>query len=226
MMGEEGGGLFAALSHSYEEFPMRMKQTAIPVALLMVLALAVVFTPWTTGGQQMSEQEKKMMEQMMKYGTPGPNHELFKKYVGDWDVEIKMWQDPAAQPMVSKGMYKNELLFGGRFLKGQFEGEMGGMKAMGLEVIGYDLFKKMYTTFWIDSWSTAFAMTSGTLDATGKVLTETGAYPDAMTDGKTMQKMKNVTTFLEDGKYRFEMFMVGSDGKETKSMEFVCTRKK
>jgi hypothetical protein len=46
-----------------------------------------------------------------------------------------------------------------------------------------------------------------------------------MTDGKTMQKVKNVTTFLADGKYRFEMFMVDPDGKETKGMELLCTRR-
>ena len=47
----------------------------------------------------------------------------------------------------------------------------------------------------------------------GNVLTETGTSPDPMTDGKTMQKYKNVTTFMGDGKYKFEMFMVMPDGK-------------
>jgi hypothetical protein len=41
-----------------------------------------------------------------------------------------------------------------------------------------------------------------------------------------MQKVKNVTTFMEDGKYKFEMFMVMPEGKEFKSMEFLATRKK
>jgi len=121
---------------------------------------------------------------------------------------------------------KNQLIFDGRYLKSEFEGLMGGMPGKGLEVIGYDLFKNRYTTFWIDSWSTGFVFTSGTLDAPGKVLTETGMFPDPMTDGKTVQKVKNVTTFMEDGKYKFEMYMVMPDGKESKGMELICTRTK
>ena len=190
------------------------------VNILLIQAL-----PSVVGGQEMSAQDKKMMEQMMKYGTPDKNHELLKKYVGDWDVDISTWQDPTAKPQMSKGSMKNALILDGRYLKSSFEGTMGGMKFQGLEVIGYDLFKKMYTTFWVDSMSTSFMVTTGTLNMAGTVLTETGMSPDPMTDGKTMQKFKNVTTFISDGKYKFEMFMVMPDGKETKGMELVCTRK-
>ena len=190
------------------------------VNILLIQAL-----PSVVGDQEMSAQEKKMMEQMMKYGTPDKNHELLKKYVGDWDVDISTWQDPMAKPQTSKGTMKNMLILEGRYLESHFEGMMGGMKFQGLEVIGYDLFKKMYTTFWIDSMSTAFLVTTGTLNMAGNVLTETGMSPDPMTDGKTMQKFRNVTTFISDGKYKFEMFMVMPDGKETKGMELVCTRK-
>ena len=195
------------------------------VVIMAFVALALPAAAQMPGQQEMSPQEKMMMEQMMKYGTPGPGHELLKKYVGDWDVDISMWPNPGGPPQTSKGTMKNALIFDGRYVKCDFEGMMGGMNAKGLEVIGYDLFKRMYTTFWIDSWSTAFTFTSGTLDAAGKVLTETGLFPDAMTDGKTMQKVKNVTTFMGDGKYKFEMFMVMPDGKEMKGLELVYTRK-
>jgi hypothetical protein len=176
-------------------------------------------------GQEMSAQDKMMMEQMMKYGTPAKEHELLKKYVGEWDVDVSTWKDPMSPPEKSKAMMKNTLLFDGRYVKCSFEGMMSGMKFQGLEVIGYDLFKKMYTTFWIDSWSTAFMVTTGTLDPMGKVLTETGMFPDPMTDGKTMQKVRNVTTFMGDGSFKFEMYMIMPDGKESKGMEMVCKRK-
>ncbi|MFO7733472.1 MAG: DUF1579 domain-containing protein [Candidatus Aminicenantes bacterium] len=179
----------------------------------------------TSSGQEMSAQEKKMMEQMMKYGTPGENHELLERYVGDWEVDIKSWPAPGTEPVMSQGTMKNELIFGGRYLKSHLEGEMSGMKVAGLEIIGYDLFRNAYTTFWIDSWSTSFVTTSGRLDASRQLLTESGEWPDPMTDGKTMQKIKNVTTFLGDGKYKFEMFMVMPDGQEAKGMELLCTRK-
>jgi Protein of unknown function (DUF1579) len=175
--------------------------------------------------QEMSAQQKKMMDQMVKYGTPAKGHEFLKKYAGDWDVAISTWQVPGGPAQMSKGMMQNQLIFDGRYVKCDFEGAMEGMPFKGLEVIGYDLFKNKYTTFWIDSMSTTFLTTSGTLDMSGNVLTETGTSPDPMSDGKTMQKFKNITTFMADGKYKFEMFMVMPDGKELKGMELVCTRK-
>ena len=190
------------------------------VNILVIRAL-----PSIVGDQEMSPQDKKMMEQTMKYGTPGKSHELLKKYVGDWDVEMTMWSMSGGQPQKSRGTMKGQLIFDGRYLKSEFEGMMGGMASKGIEIIGYDLFKNKYTSFWIDSMGTGFMITSGTLNAAGNILTETGASPDPMTDGKTMQKFKNVTTFLGDGKYKFEMFMVMPDGKEMKGMELVFTRK-
>ena len=67
---------------------------------------------------------------------------------------------------------------------------------------------------------------TGTLDESGMVLTETGDFPDPMTAGKTIQKVKNVTKFVEGGKYKFGMFMIMPDGTEFKSMELTATRKK
>lgn len=198
---------------------------SLAVLITGVNILLVHALPSIVGGQEMSAQEKKMMDQMMKYGTPGKGHEFLKRYVGDWDVVISTWQSPGAPAQMSKGTMKNQLIFDGRYLKSDFEGVMGGMTFKGFEVIGYDLFKKMYRTFWIDSMSTGFLTTSGTLDMAGNVLTETGTSPDPMTDGKTMQKFRNVTTFMGDGKYKFEMFMVMPDGKASKGMELVCTRK-
>lgn len=204
---------------------MRSTRFLFVAALIGAFLVSMLAVLRTASGQEMSEQDKKMMEMMMKYATPGKNHELLKKYAGDWDVEMKSWPRPGADPMVSKGTQKGELIFKGRYVKCAYEATMMGMTYQGLEVIGYDLFQNKYITFWIDSMGTGFFILTGTLDASGKVLTDRGEYPDPMTDGKTMQKVKNVTTYIADGKYKFEMFMVGPDGKEFKSMELVATRK-
>lgn len=206
---------------------MKIKSSASWIVAIAAFVMAVVpATAQVQGQLEMSAQEMKMMEQMMKYGTPGPAHAFLKRYAGDWDVEISTWPAPGAPVQTSKGTMKNTLIFDGRYVKCDFEGAMGGMSFKGLEIIGYDLFKKMYTTFWIDSMSTAFLTTSGGLDKAGIVLTETGSSPDPLTDGKTTLKYRNVTTFQGDGKYKFEMFMVMPDGKASKGMELVCTRKR
>lgn len=115
-------------------------QAAVLLAAMAAFVPAIAQMP---GRQETSAQDQKMMEQMMRYGTPGKEHELLKNYVGEWDVAISSWKDPLAEPEMTKGTMKNTLMFDGRYLKSDFDFMMGGMKAHGLEIIGYDLFKKM-----------------------------------------------------------------------------------
>jgi len=171
----------------------------------------------------MSVPGKPIKETRMNTRQPGISHELLRKYVGNWDIHTKGWGKPGDEPIVSKASQKNELIFDGRYILSRFEGRMMGRKAEGLEVIGYDLVQNEYVTFWIDNMSTDFFTSHGTLDASGKVLAEVGTAPDPKTG--EARKVKNVTTFLADGKYKFEMFMVAPDGKEFKSMEILATRK-
>jgi len=94
----------------------------------------------------------------------------------------------------------------------------------GIQIVGYDNFKKKYVTFWIDNSSTPFFLTSGNFDESGKVLTETGAWPDFMTGGTSEVRM--VTKIVSDDKIVYEMYMIGPDGKEFKTMENTSNRKK
>jgi Protein of unknown function (DUF1579) len=198
---------------------------------LLLLASFVVAFPavvGASGAQQTSGQDKpmmgkQMMDIMVKYGMPGKNHDFLKKYVGDWDIEVKNWAAPGAEPITSKASEKFRLIFDGRFLEGQFEGMMMGQGFQGRQIIGYDLYQNKYVSFWIDSMSTPFFLTTGMLNAAGNVMTETGTWPEAMTGGT--QKVKFVTTFMMDGKYTFEMFTSAPDGKEFKSMQLTGTRK-
>lgn len=195
--------------------------------LLAVLAAGLMAPVWalqqTSATQEMSAQDRQMMEMMEKYATPGKDHELLKKYVGEWNVEIKSWMEPEGAPFTSQGTMKSKLIFDGRYVSCHFEGLMMGRKYMGLEIIGFDNFQKKYVTIWIDNMGTGFFMTSGMLDASGMVLTETGTMPDMISGG--MQKVRDVTTFMPDGSYKFEMFMFMPDGKEFRSMELVAKKK-
>lgn len=193
---------------------------------VILAAISVVGLLASLGGaavQQKPMSEQQMQEQMMKYAMPVAEHAYLKKYVGSWDVEVKSWGQTGAAPTTEKATMKGEVILGGRFVKCGFDGTMMGQPFSGLQIMGYDLYQKKYVTFWIDSMSTNFFLTSGMLDAAGKVLTETGMWPNAMT-GMT-GKVKIVTTWLADGKYRYEMFMVGADGKEAKWMEINYTRR-
>lgn len=195
--------------------------------LLAVLVAGLTAPVWalqqTAPTKEMSAQDKQMMDMMEKYATPGKDHELLKKFVGEWNVEVKSWMKPGEPPMTSTGTMRSRLIFEGRYVSCHFDGTMMGRKYMGLEIIGYDKLQKKYVTLWIDTMGTGFFLTSGLLDASGLVLTDTGSMPDPMTGG--VQKVKDVTTFLPNGNYRYEMFMATPDGKEIKTMELVAKKK-
>jgi len=195
------------------------------VAGLAVPGLASAQEKSKTQEQAMTQKmtQEQMMAQMMKYANPVKEHEYLKKYVGNWDVEVKNFPGPGAAPLVSRGTMKGELLFGGRFVRTEFESTMMGLPFQGTQIIGYDLFQKKYSAIWFDNMTTYFAPTTGTLDPAAKIYTETGAWPDPMTGG--LSQVKIVTTWLADGKYRFEMFMVEPGGKEVKGMEITYTKR-
>jgi hypothetical protein len=175
--------------------------------------------------QPQSEEEQKMMKLWQKYAAPGENHKYLEYFVGDWEVNVKMWMNPGAEPEVSKGENTAKMILGGRFLKLYYKGTMMGMPFEGISITGYDNYKKEYVTMWLDNAGTGIYQTSGTLDKASKIRTETGLWDDFMTGGKS--KVKWVTKIIDDNKYRFDMY--GEDpktGKEFKSGQIIYTRKK
>jgi hypothetical protein len=191
------------------------------VLVFVSLTLNVVFAQQPP----QSEEEQKMMKLWQEYATPGENHKYFEYFVGDWDVNVKAWMKPGAEPEVSKGDNTSKLILGGRFLKAYYKGTMMGMPFEGISITGYDNFKKEYVTMWIDNAGTGIYQTSGTLDKASKTRTETGLWDDFMTGGKS--KVKWVTKIIDDNKYQFDMY--GADpktGKEFKSGQIIYTRKK
>lgn len=190
------------------------------LGILVIQALPIMF-------QDQAEPARDTMQaQMMKYGTPGKPHEFLKRLAGVWDVEITATPPmPGGQPQKSKGTMKSQLILDGRYLRSDFDGMMGNTPSKGFQLNGYNNFKNVYETLWIDSWDTNFLVMTGTLDPTGNVMTSTGESPDPMTDGKTMQKIKTEVSFIADGKYRFELYMAGPDGQFVRTLEMVFTRK-
>jgi hypothetical protein len=198
---------------------MSLRRSLIGVGLIVLLVASVA----VAAQKQQAMSQKEMMDRMMKYAAVTKAHDFLKNYVGKWDVEVKAFEQPGGQPMVSKGSMTGELIMGGRFALCRFQGEMMAMPFMGLQLMGYDLFKNKYAGIWIDSMSTAYYPTTGTLDDSGKILNEAGMWPNPMTGGSNPVRI--VTTLLGPGKYTWQMFQAGPDGKESMSMEITYTKK-
>jgi hypothetical protein len=129
---------------------------------------------------------------------PGPEHELLKKMVGNWDLTLK------GGGFESKGTVTYKMDLGGLWLHSALEGEGGGMKFSGRGYDTYDAGKKKYISVWLDSMSTSPMVMEGTFDAAKKTMTMTGTGPGP--DGKPA-KWKSVSEFADDDTHNFKMYV-------------------
>lgn len=164
----------------------------------------------------------------MPMPVPGKEHEIIKKTAGDWKISGKFRMMPDAAWEESTSKCKNELLFGGFFVKSAVKGDlpMGGtpMPFEGLGIMGYDQMSKKFTSMWIDNMGSTMMYSEGDADAAGKTLTYKGTYKDPWTGADSWSR--SVLKLESPDKYTFEMFGPGPDGKEFQSMVLVYERVK
>ncbi len=173
------------------------------------------------GQQPSGPSPEQLMEMYAKLSEPGPEHAQFKEAAGTWHTETKMWMGPG-EPDVSSGTSTMEVIFGGRYMVERYRCMMKDRPFEGMGIVGYDKLKKKYVHVWLDNFGTGFMVSEGTRDEATKTSTYLGEYDDPMTGQK--QKHKNVLREVTKDQTVMEMYMVGPDGTEFKSMEITYTR--
>jgi hypothetical protein len=167
----------------------------------------------------------KQMEAWMALAKPGKEHAALKRMEGEFDVEVEMVMQPGMPPQKSQGQEKSAMIMGGRYLHGDYTGEMMGTTFHGASLMGYDNAKKKYFSAWVDDMSTGIMLGEGTASSDGKVITMSGSYDEPMTNQK--RKYRWVTTVESQDKYTFDWFDADKDGKnEFRMMHNTYSRKK
>lgn len=207
-----------------------MKLRAAFGVIVFVGAMIVICPRAVTQDQEKGNQPgEQMMPDWMKYGQTGKFHARLEPLVGRWTQSVKMWMAPGAPPEVSTGTCESKWILGGRFLlqeiKEDVKADMDHPPFEGAGLIGYDNFKKKYTSVWVDNMSTAIMTGLGTCDDSGKVFTMIGHHDDVFT-GTPNQKFKTITRIVDDNTVIDEMYVTGPDGKEFKTLEVTYTRSK
>jgi hypothetical protein len=187
-----------------------------------LVALLVLATP------ALADDKKPDLAAMMaawaKHATPGPEHKKLDPLVGSWTYTGKVWMDPAAPPEEFTGTTDRKWIFDGRFLQDDTTGNIPNTPPFqGIGYTGYDNTLKKYWGFWIDNMTTSLMTSSGTVDASGKVFTNSSEGIDAMT-GKPY-KGRDVTTIVSADEHTIVMYKL-EGGKEIKVMEMTVKRKK
>ena len=191
------------------------------------LALALVLTAGAFLAQEkgkgaqkaqppMSAEQKAAMEAMQKAATPGEFHKFLAKMEGTWKAEVKMWEGPG-EPQVSQGTSVNTMVLGGRYLRQEFKSTMMDMPFEGIGYTGYDNVMKRFQATWMDNMTTAMMVGTGSLDATGKVMTSIMTYSDPQSGKEVVSR--SIGRIVDEKTHVFEMYGPGPDGKEIKMME-------
>lgn len=177
--------------------------------------------------QQNPPDMEAMMQEWMEMTAPDEHHRDMANAVGTWDVQMKMWMAPGTPPQNSQATADIELILDGRYLLENMRGQMdwgdGPMPFHGMNLIGYDTFKKEFINCWVDNYSTGMMINHGKESADGKTVTYWGEVPDPMT--RKMKTMKSELVKVSNDKMIFRMFDKGPDGKEFVHMEGTYTRR-
>jgi hypothetical protein len=182
------------------------------------LLLALVSSP----GMSWAGEKADEMAAMMKMAMPGPEHAALNPLAGIWKITTKMWTGPG-QPLVSEGTCERNWVMDGRYLVGNYRGSLAGMPSEGMEVLGYDNFKKQYVSSWVDNMGTGIMLSQGApMDPGTKSFTLTGSFPDPT--GKEV--LARLVTSIVDGNTASMTMYATQDGQEMRTMEITYTRVK
>jgi hypothetical protein len=190
----------------------------------LLTATMLVAQEGKAAAPKMSAEQQAMMDKWMKIATPGEEHKQLVGTAGSWTVKSTMWETPGQPPTVSSGTSENTSVLGGRFVRQTFKGDFNGMPFEGIGYTGYDNYKKVYTSVWMDSMGTMMMILSGKADASGKIITMTGTIDDVMQGKPTT--IRTVTHLTDKDHMKYEMYgPEPTGGKEYKMMEILYTRK-
>jgi hypothetical protein len=93
--------------------------------------------------------------------APGPEHEVLARLAGTWDQDIRIWPEPGAEPMSSKGVAEARMILGGRFLESRAEAEFFGVRGESVSIMGFDRRRDLYTVLGLDTFGTYWVAAAG-----------------------------------------------------------------
>src|SRR5437764_8444463 len=174
-----------------------------PSKLVLLLTAATFAAPvakaqdaGTQAPPQMSAAEQEMMQKYMKAATPGPEHQKLAKMAGKWKMQVTAWMMPGAPPEKSEGTAEFKPILGGRYIRQEIKGTMGGQPFEGQGTLGFDNVTKERFVTWTDSMSTGLLVMRGKCPADAKKCTTRGQATDAVA-GKMVSF--SVTTIMTVG---------------------------
>ncbi len=189
-----------------------------------IAAAAIVLGVAAGAEAQEPKVEKATVQAIEAAMTPGDGQKRLEFMVGTYDVDVRVWLDPAKPPMESKATSVATWVLGNRYVQQMLAGTIAGKPWSGVGYAGFDNVSKKYVVTYMDDGSTGMEWYTGTMDAKGENAKLTGSINDAVTGKPIPVELR--LRIAADGDHVTELWQGGPDGKMQKVMELQYKRKK
>jgi hypothetical protein len=153
---------------------------------------------------------------------PGEMHNLLAAEAGTWKEEFIIYPDKNSSPLYGSASCIISMIHGNRYQQAVHSGKLGNQEFTGTGMVGYDNVSRQFVSTWVDNTGTSTLITYGQYDREKGVIVFTGTMPDPVT-GKTLQVREDYY-LVDDNTRRMEMFIIGPEEEEFKSMEINMKR--
>ncbi len=204
----------------------RLEKTVLVLECVIVLLAPVLAGNKKADAPREADEMAAMMAEVMKYAMPGVHHGHLQSLAGRWSLSSKFRMAADAPWSLSSGESVMEWILGGRFLQQSVttpSSEAMPVAFEGFGLLGYDNLAKEHFNLWTDNFQTGIMLFTGSCDASGKVITFAGEFKDPKKGGEKT-KERWVYRIINNDKFIFEMWGLGTDGKEYVHGEITYTR--
>lgn len=181
-------------------------------------ASAAAQTPPEAATPKAPADEMAMYEEMAR---PVAEHARLTALGGKWNMSMKMWFDPAKEPMIWTGTSTITPILGGRFI--EIDADLTGpMPVESLTVAGFDRRTSEYTMVGFDTMGTYWISAAGKWNDAQKAVTLHGSY--VQPPAQTTQKYHFVWTFKNSNEHRMTLYFATPGAGDVLVAETVYTR--
>ncbi|MFG0307204.1 MAG: DUF1579 family protein [Phycisphaerales bacterium JB040] len=151
---------------------------------------------------QPEEAGEPSIEELLRAGEPGPEHELLGRIVGEWDLEMAF---EGEEPI--SGSATNAWGLGGRFLETEFRlPQYFGRPFRGRGISGFDRVRGVYVNVWMNSFSTQLTMRTGVADGDQIAFEGTSYREDGEHPSRVVLRVEGADRYTET------VYDLGADG--------------
>lgn len=197
-------------------------------SIIRLSVLVILLIPITTTDAEESHLSNDSIRaiEYIKLSQPGPEHDILAELEGKWDIEIKMWTNPEASPLIMNAVGENKMILGGRFMQSTSAGDYMGHTMESISMFGYDRRSDKFTVVGFDNQGTYWVTATGKWKEQDKVISLYGEDDDDYWE--FTQKYYFDIEFVSKDKYIWSVIFVDelmAQGQESfKMMELHYTR--